>query len=240
MMLLEQHPTTSDGGLSMCAPLGAALAYIKVTAFDLLVLFERSFPGVLPSPAKVPSSFTMGIESARRIERLLNAAPKAVEPLRRHTNNQSNEELSRNLELFTYIRGELQRRWGGNAFDNDNTIYTALGDDLAINDEVKRYRADERARAMAIRDYTPTGRLSRPLLSIRTAHDPLIGSFPSDRYAETTQLAGRSALFAQRYTAGQGHCAFRPDEIRGAFLMLRRWRMTGKRPPGAASFRGTP
>jgi pimeloyl-ACP methyl ester carboxylesterase len=237
MMLLEQHPTTYDGGLSMCAPLGAALAYIKVTAFDLLVLFERAFPGVLPSPANVPPSFVMTIETAQSIERLLDRGPKAAEPLRRYTSNQSNQELGRNLDLFTYILGELQKRWGGNAFDNDNTIYTGLGDDLAINDQVKRYRADERARAMAIRDYTPTGHLSRPLLAIRTAQDPLIGSFSSDRYAETTQLAGRDALFAQRYTAGQGHCAFEPDEIRNAFLMLRRWRLTGKRPPSGASFR---
>jgi hypothetical protein len=115
--------------------------------------------------------------------------------------------------------------------------YQGEGDDLRVNDGVKRYHADAGAQAMLIRFYTPTGRLRRPLLSLRTAYDSLIGAYDSDGYAAVATVAGSGALFAQRYTSGEGHCHFTPDEIRGALAALRRWRQTGIKPPGGASFR---
>jgi hypothetical protein len=123
---------------------------------------------------------------------------------------------------------------GGNAFDNRDTIHTGTGDDVAVNDGVKRYRADDSARVLAIRDYTPTGRLARPMLSVRAVFDPMIGAYPSDRYPEIVQLAGSGEMFAQQYVRDSGHCAFSPQEVRSAFNELRRWRQTGARPaPGA-------
>lgn len=102
---------------------------------------------------------------------------------------------------------------------------------MAVNDGVKRYRADDRAQSLAIQYYSPTGRLERPLLSVRAVFDPMIGSYSSDRYAE---LAGRGDLFAQQYVRESGHDQFRPEQIRSAFDELRRWRLTGERPrPGA-------
>jgi hypothetical protein len=79
--------------------------------------------------------------------------PEAAAALRTAT---TNNELAKLLDLFTYIMGELQERWGGNAFDNRNTVYTGFGDDEAVNDGVKRYRADSGAQALAVKYYTPT------------------------------------------------------------------------------------
>ena len=72
------------------------------------------------------------------------------------------------MDLFAHILGELQRRWGGNAFDNHDTINTGSGDDVCLNDGVAR-AADDGARALAIRDYTPPGRLARPFLAVHFA-----------------------------------------------------------------------
>jgi hypothetical protein len=234
MMSMELYPATYDGGLSMCAPLGPALGYIKTTAFDLLVLFEHWFPGVLPSPAQVPPGYEMTVARAEELERKLDGSSAAADALRRFTTSRTNAELGRTLDLFTYILGELHRRWGGNAFDNQDTIYRGLGDDTSINDGVKRYSADADARAHAVRDYSPTGHIARPLLSLTTVYDPLISSFSSDRYAEIAQTAGRGGLFAQKYVKGAGHCAIRPEEIRAAFIELRQWRRTGVRPSAGA------
>jgi pimeloyl-ACP methyl ester carboxylesterase len=234
MMLLETYPTTYDGGISLSAPLGPTLGYTKKLAFDQLVLFEYLFPGHLPSPAHVPPDFMTTWERTGALERVLDADPEASAKLRRFTQARTNRELAMNLDLFTYILGELRRRWGGNAFDNRDTIYTDTGDDVAVNDGVRRYPADARARAMAIRDYTPTGRLQRPLLSVRAVFDPMVGGYPSDRYAEIVQLAGREQFFAQQYVRDSGHGDFKPAQIRSAFSELRRWRLTGERPqPGA-------
>lgn len=234
MMLMETHPTTYDGGLSLAAPLGPALGYSKTLVFDQLVVFEYLFPGHLPSPAHVPADFVTTLERTSALERVLDGKPESAAMLRRFTLARTNREQAMNLDLFTHILGELQRRWGGNAFDNRDTIYTGTGDDVVVNDGVKRYRADERARALAVRDYTPTGRLERPLLSVRSVHDPMIVGYPSDRYAEIVQLAGRGRWFAQQYVRNSGHAEFALEQIRSAFGELRRWRLTGERPvPGA-------
>ncbi|HXT99668.1 MAG TPA: alpha/beta hydrolase [Polyangia bacterium] len=234
MTLMETQPTTYDGGLSLCAPLGPMIGYTKTLAFDPLVLFEYLFPGHLPSPAHVPADFMTTLERTAKLEKALDANAKASAALRRFTNAETNKALAMNLDLFTYILGELARRVGGNAFDNRDTIYTGTGDDGAINAGVKRYRADERARALAISIYTPTGRLVRPLLSVLDVSDPLVGLYPSDRYPEIAQIAGSGELFAQQYVRESGHCAFTPQQVRSAFEELRRWRRTGERPPPGA------
>ncbi len=230
MMLMETFPTTYEGGLSLCAPLGPMLSYAKKVVFDPLVVFEFLFPGQLPSSAHIPPDFVTTLERTEALEHLLDAHPEAAATLRRFAMTRTNKEQAANLDLFAHILGELQRRWGGNAFDNRDTIYTGSGDDIRLNDGVARYAADDGARALAIRDYTPTGRLARPLLSVRNVYDPLVGSYPSERYPEIAQLAGSGALFAQQYVRGDGHCAFGEGEIAGAFEALRRWRRTGVRP----------
>jgi len=234
MMLMETQPTTFDGGLSLCAPLGPMIGYTKTLAFDPLVLFEYLFPGQLPSPARVPADFITTWERTASLEKVLDAKPAAAATLRRFTGARTNKEQAMNLDLFAHILGELQRRYGGNAFDNRDTIYAGTGDDVAINAGVKRYRADDRARQLVIQDYTPTGRLARPLLSVLAVDDPLVGAYPSDRYPEIAQIAGSGELFAQQYVRESGHCTFTPQQVRSAFEELRRWRRTGERPtPGA-------
>jgi alpha-beta hydrolase superfamily lysophospholipase len=236
MLLMETDPTTYDGGLALSAPLGPMLGYTKALAFDPLVLFEYLFPGQLPSPAHVPADFVTTWDRTHALERLLDSRPEAAAKLRRFTQARTNQEQAANLDLFTHILGELQRRWGGNAFDNRDTIYVGTGDDVAVNDGVQRYRADERARALAVRDYTPTGRLQRPLLAVRSTYDPMIVAYPSDRYAEIVQLAGRGDLFAQQYVRESGHGQFRTEQLQAAFNELRHWRLTGERPrPGAVA-----
>jgi hypothetical protein len=117
----------------------------------------------------IPADFMTTWERTGALERLLDSKPEASATLRRFTGVRSNKEQAMDLDLFIDILDELHRRWGGNAFDNQTTIYTGGGDDVAVNDGVKRHRADDRARALAVRDYTPTGRLERPLLSLRVA-----------------------------------------------------------------------
>lgn len=111
--------------------------------------------------------FKWPADPTRALEGLLDSQPAAAATLRRFSGTPTNALQAANLDLFTYILGEQQRRWGGNPYDNRNTIYTGTGDDVAVNDGVKRYRADDRARAQAIAYYSPTGRLERPLLSVR-------------------------------------------------------------------------
>jgi len=87
-----------------------------VLTFDQLVLFEYLFPGQLPSPARVPADFVTTWERTGALERLLDGNPAAAATLRRFTNARTNKQQAANLDLFTHILGEMQRRWGGNPF----------------------------------------------------------------------------------------------------------------------------
>jgi pimeloyl-ACP methyl ester carboxylesterase len=234
MMLMEMFPDTYAGGLPLCAPLAPATFFVKATVFDLLVLFEYFLPGLLPSPGRVPADYVMTMERPTALLKALDAKPAVAAELRRFSTARTNQELSTLVDLYTYILKEMQQRWGGNPFDNRDTIYFGLGDDDAVNDGVKRYAAEPRAVELAQRYYTPTGRLSGPLLSVRTIYDQVVPAPASNRYAEIAQGAGRGMLFAQKYVKGAGHCAIRPEEVRAGFAELRQWKRTGERPkPGA-------
>lgn len=233
MMLLETYPESYDGGLSLCAPLGPALSYIKAIVFDALVLFEYWVPAVLPSPDSVPLDYQMSEARSSTLLRLLDENPTAAAALRARTTARTNSELGSLLDLFTYIMGDLRRRWGGNPFDNRNTIYAGFGDDRAVNEGVKRYSADSVAQSKIIDAYTPTGQLQKPLLALRTLYDPIVTAFNSDSYSELAQIAGRGDFFVQKFSSGQGHCEFSDNERHAAIQELRAWRQSGLRPlPG--------
>jgi pimeloyl-ACP methyl ester carboxylesterase len=233
LMLMETFPETYDGGLPVCAPLAPAAWFIKAQVFDLLVLFEHFFPGQLPTPVKVPGNFMMTLERPKQLMKALDAQPERAAALRAFSSARSNDELAHLLDLYTYSLMDLQRRYGGNPFDNRDTLYTGPGVDRAVNDGVKRYEALPRAAELLRNTYSPTGRIFAPMLAVHTREDAVVPPWVPNRYAEIAAQAGRSGLFAQKYTAGSGHCRFRPEEIRAAFAELRRWKQTGQRPrPG--------
>jgi hypothetical protein len=75
-------------------------------------------------------------------------------------------------------------------------------------------RGRRRARTGHPRLPPPPAASPAPSSRFRNAYDPLIGSYPSDRYPEIAQLAGSGELFAQLYVRGEGHCAFRDGRSR--------------------------
>lgn len=234
MMLLEQAPSTYAGALPMCAALGPAVVYIKQVVFDPLVLFAYWLPGVLPSPAAVPADYTMTIERVTQVSRALDAQPQAAEALRRYSTTRSNEELARLLDLYTYIMGELEQRYGGNPIDNRDTLYSGFADDNAVNAGVQRHAADPAAERAIVRNYSPSGAIEQPMLSLRMVDDPILSTYSSDTYAALARIAGRGHLFAQKFVPGPGHCDFTPAQMRAAFAELRAWKAAGVKPSAGA------
>jgi len=125
---------------------------------------------------------------------------------------------------------DLQRRAGGNPLGNADLIYVNSGDDAALNAGVRRYRADAQAAAWLARWYTPSGKLTRPLLAVHDIGDPLVPAAGAFTYALTVQRAGHADNFVQQYVAHEGHCVFTPDEVARAFDQLVDWVDAGKRP----------
>jgi hypothetical protein len=231
MALIEKYPSDYDGALSLCGPLAGTMAYKLRSAFDMRVLFDFYFPGVLPSPDKVPFDFERSKELEAKVLSLLESKPDVAETLRRYGHIRSTAEVA-NLEVFwTYQLMDLEKRAGGNPFDNRNTIYIDVPDNNALNDGVKRYTADRKAVEYLKTFYVPTGQLTRPMLAIHTTYDPLVSPWVPSGYGILTENAGNPDKFVLQYVKHDGHCRIELDEIQRGFDQLRRWKSTGERPP---------
>jgi pimeloyl-ACP methyl ester carboxylesterase len=234
MAMMETKADVYHGGLALCGPLSAASDFMERHVFGMRVVFDYYFPEALPSPVRVPADFRNDKELSARIEALLETKPDAAASLRRMFSIRTNKELAGTLTFFTYILKDLQQRGGGNPFDNRDTIYEGSHDDDALNDGVRRYAADPRAADYVHRYYTPTGRLTRPLLHIHTTYDPLVPPGTPNRYAPLAEAAGSSQYFVQTYVKRAGHCAIQPQEIGLGLQRLRNWAASGERPAGGA------
>ncbi|WP_321475185.1 alpha/beta fold hydrolase [uncultured Paludibaculum sp.] len=230
MTLLEKFPNSYDGGLALCGPLGSAEQFMERRVFDMRVVFDYYFPGALPNPAKVPADFRMSREKNAEIEALLNSKPEQATAMRQWAGIPTNRDLAGTIVFWTYILLDLQQRGGGNPFDNHDTIYSGTPDDNKLNDGVARYTADPRAAEYIRTFYTPSGRLTRPMLAIHTTYDPLVPPWVPNGYADLTRMAGAGQWFAQQYVKHGGHCAITSQEMERGFHDLQSWKATGKRP----------
>jgi pimeloyl-ACP methyl ester carboxylesterase len=228
--LVESFPDAYDGGLELCGPLGAAHWFMMNRVFGMRAVFDYYFPGALPSPVKVPSDFAMNAALTEQIVKLLEGKSEQAAAVRRFSEIKDNKGLAQTLVFWTYILKDLQERGGGNPFDNRNIIYANTGDDNAVNEGVERYAADPRAAEYLRRYYTPTGRLTRPLLGIHTTYDPLVSPRDVNMYQTIAEEGGGQDLFVLQYVKRDGHCAIQADEVRRGFRELREWKTTGKRP----------
>jgi len=229
MMLMERAPANYDAGLAMCGPLAPA-AYFMQAAFDLRVVTDYYFPGMLPAPDRVPASFQGTPELDRKLQALFESQPEKSAALLRFAGLHNTQELARVLTFLTYVLMDMEQRAGGNPFDNRNTIYETQNDYNALNEAVKRYTADFRAAEYMRTWYTPTGRLTKPMLAIHTTYDPIVPVRIANRYSELVQQSGSSGLFVQQFVEHDGHCAIQPAEIAAGFSELRTWKSNRTKP----------
>jgi pimeloyl-ACP methyl ester carboxylesterase len=242
MVLMETHASVYDGGLALCGPLAPPNYFMARGAFDGRVLFDYYFPGMLSSPANVNEDPRTQREVEKKILAALEAEPGKAEILRRRDGFKSNKDMAGVLTFITFLLRELQARSGGNPFDNHNVIYSGVPDEVAVNAGVKRYSADPKALAYVRSYYTPTGKLTKPMLAIHTTYDPLVPVWIPNYYQSVAEQAGAGSLFVQQYVRRDGHCTISPAETAQGFDALRAWAKSGVRPgagdttvPAAAS-----
>lgn len=79
--------------------------------------------------------------------------------------------------------------------------------------------------------YTPTGRVTDPVLALHTTYDQLVNARHVGFYDTLVALAGTQDLFALNYVKADGHCNISADITGRGFDALRRWVAEGVRPP---------
>ena len=234
---LELNPRPYAGGLDLCGSVGPS-DLASQRRFAWRAAFDFYFPNVLPSLVPGPADFQITPAMHRRVSEAIHANPNAATAMRNLMGLHSDRDLADDMVYFNYFLTDMQHKAGGNPFDNQNFLYTntalnASASDDMLNDGVRRYAADPRARDYLMHHYTPSGRLSHPMLALHTTYDPRIPGSTLAVYAEEVAEAGFSLNLVQQYVHRDGHCTFTQEEVGRTFDELIEWIHTGRRPsPG--------
>jgi pimeloyl-ACP methyl ester carboxylesterase len=234
---LELNPKPYSGGLDLCGSVGPTdIAFQR--RFAWRAAFDFYFPNLMPPLVPTPPDFRETKAQRDRIMEALKANPTAAAALHGLMSLHTDRDIADDIVYFTYVIADMQRRAGGNPFDNRNFLYTdtnptSTASDIALNDGVRRYAAEPAAREYLLHHYTPTGHLNHPMLALHTAYDPRIPGSTLAIYGEQVAIAGFSHNLVQQYVHRDGHCAFSPEEVGRSFDELVQWIHTGRRPiPG--------
>ncbi|WP_047492410.1 peptidase [Terriglobus sp. TAA 43] len=224
---------TYTGGLNLCGAVGPSYVHLD-RRFATRAAFDFYFPGLMGPLDPVPPNFEESEALRQKVLTALRAKPDAALAMRELMQLHSDVEVARAIGYFTYVIGDLQRKAGGNPFDNRNWIYTGTSvttaTDYALNDGVRRYAPDKPARDYLMAHYWPSGRLTKPMLALHTIYDPLIPANSLTLYASEVAHAGFADNLVQQYVHREGHCTFTPDEVGHAFDELLTWVHSGKAP----------
>ena len=237
MITLELNPKPYIGGLDLCGAVGPTFVSFD-RRFALRAAFDHYFPGVMASLVPVPADYDDTPAVREKVLNALRGNPGNAALLRELMGLHTDQQVARDVAYFTFVIADMQRRSGGNPFDNRNWIYsgassTSSAPDEELNASVKRYMANPKAREYLVHHYTPSGRLGRPMLALHTVYDPLIPPTLLTLYTEMVEAAGQGDHLIQQYVPRDGHCAITPDEIGRVFDELVTWTHGGQRPvPG--------
>ena len=128
----------------------------------------------------------------------------------------------------TEARAELeQRRAGGPVGQNLTHVYTLSTADKAylalfgVNADTllaqmnagRTIAAEPSARNYVKHWADFSGKIKKPVLTLHTQTDSLVPPSHESAYASTVATAGRSALLAQTFTGGIGHCNFTGQQL---------------------------
>jgi pimeloyl-ACP methyl ester carboxylesterase len=232
-LLVERSPDRFSGGLAACGPIGSFRGQINYFG-DFRVLFDYFFPGVLPgSPVKVPKYVIRDWESTYvpKIEQALANRPLATAQLMTTFFRSSGAPIDllrdpatwrpATVNLLWYnvfATNDARRKLRGNPFGNRDRWYTGSANDLLLNQQVKRFSADEIA-LRHLAPYETSGRVRLPLVTLHTTGDEVIPYWQEQRYLAKVQTSGEGRV-TPIPILGYGHCDFSQEEVLAAFKLL--------------------
>ena len=204
MVTMElNQKNTYTAGLNLCGAVGPSYVHLN-RRFAWRAAFDYYFPGIMPPLAPVPVNFEESEALRQKVFTAMRANPAGASAMRNLTGLHSDIEVARAVGYYTYVVGDLQRK-----------------------------AADFKARAYLLSHYSPSGRLTRPMLALHTIYDPLIPATTLSLYDAQVAEAGFSQNLVQQYVDREGHCTFSGEEVGRAFDELLRWVHTGVAPqPG--------
>ncbi|MCP9770414.1 alpha/beta hydrolase [Lacihabitans sp. LS3-19] len=231
---LENFGQFYNGGLPMC-PLAGRIYLQTRKEFDLIATFNVLFPGLMPSLKEIltfdanalPSNMGQAFGKAMQIKKAIFAKDSmGVVSFAKHFDLKP-DDVSFALAFGENVLRDVVKKSGGNPYDNTNTIYGRFEDNLMMNQKVERIAANV-SQSANFSKYDRTGQISKPTIVLHTIYDQLIpADFAIVPYENLIQKNGNQEYYVVKYTSGQGHCNFTPEQTGKAFDALRNWVKTG-------------
>lgn len=233
---LENFGQHYQGGLPMC-PLAGRMYLQTRKEFDLIATFNVLFPGLMPSLSEIlsykenakPVNMGQAFGKAMQIKKaIFEKDSLGVVAFAKHFDLKP-DDVPFALAFGENVLRDVVKKSGGNPYDNTNTVYGRFEDNLKMNQKVERIAANV-SQSANFSKYDRTGQISKPTVVLHTIYDQLI---PADYaivpYENLIQKNGNQEYYVVKYTSGQGHCNFTPEQTGKTFDDLRKWVNTGKR-----------
>jgi pimeloyl-ACP methyl ester carboxylesterase len=238
---MENFGNNYNGGLPLC-PLASPLYSFFSGYFNLYAGFNALFPGIEPSLSEIFAPNTSDTFKPMNVPQMyskLDAIKKGVlakdSTLAITYGKQLEIKLSDLPFTIVFIEAvmrDLAQRAKGNPFDNTNTIYTGFPDNWEINKKVELIAATVDPNTF-FSTYDRTGNINKPVVLMHTLYDQLLNPSVIEKFENIVKKQGKLQNLIIKYTNGQGHCNFTPQQTGEAFDELRAWANTGKKPsPG--------
>ena len=243
--LAETWPSEFAGLMPACAVAGGLTRQYDYL-LNVRVLFDVFYPGVLPwSPIDVPSGLDPVQDIINPAVVAMTANPLGAAAIASVA--QTPVPFANGTELVGSITTALvssasypqilELTHGQAYFDNSATQYTGALPQATlafINASVQRFSGSPAGQNLLALNYTPTGDLRMPALTLSTFRDPVIPGFHRVIYGQQVAAQGNANLLVQRNVAGTaggyGHCTFTPQELTQAFFDLVLWGELGVKP----------
>jgi pimeloyl-ACP methyl ester carboxylesterase len=257
MQLAEQFPDQYDGVVPICGIAGGTRAQLEYVA-NVRALFDVFYPGLLPGTPNAPvpgynlladpgkQAQIIGAVTANPVGMLVIAST-AQTPLEFTTLPQMVESLL--AALAYHARGAdnvLSFTNGKFPVSNVGVTYSprqdlpapllppqVLAGLLALaNAQVPEFDADPSAAVWADKNFTPSGALQIPTLTLHNRWDRLVPFFHETMFGQRVVDAGATSLLVQRANPawGYGHCVIPGSAIVQAITDVASWAQTGVKP----------
>lgn len=236
LAIIENFGKYYNGGLPLC-PLSSR-PYLQVRKeFDMYAAFNACFPGVVPLLSEI-----FDIANPRPAKPFSEMMPKAMAIRKAIVQKDSVlgvafakrfdlkfDDLPFALFFNENVLRDIAAKAHGNPFDNTNTLYSGFPNDLEINRNVERLAATADPDRI-FSTYDRNGNIGKPVVLMHTIYDQLIPPvYGVVNFENMVHQKGKDQYLTVKYTNGQGHCVFTPQQIGHAFDALRAWTKSGKK-----------
>jgi pimeloyl-ACP methyl ester carboxylesterase len=233
---IENFSANYNGGLPLC-PLSSRPYLQCRKEFDIYAAFNALFPDIVPklseifdiSHPKPATSFNEMMPKAMAIKKAIVDKDSVLGVAFAKRFDLKFDDLPFSLFFNENVLRDIAAKAGGNPFDNTNTIYSGFPDNWEINKKVERLAATADPDKL-FGKFDRTGNINKPVVLMHTVYDQLIPPIYGEvNFENMVTQQGKLQYLTVKYTNGQGHCNFTPQQTGQAFDELRQWAKTGQK-----------